>query len=270
MKADSDIIRTVALYQFRNGIGCRKNDPVVDEDVLKIVINGTEAFSLVFSMVHTRELAAGILFSQGIVSCPEDMLSIEFDRKLKTCSLILSEPALDRLAAFRSKKQTRGSSGGTFLLPLSQTLPDPADRNLTGPAVTPAQVRRLIDLHGEASGLFHQTGAVHNAGLCRGDGILAYFEDIGRHNAVDKLAGHVLLNRIHTSDKIVTLSCRMSLEIIGKIANIQAPVVISNAAPTLSAINLARAAGITMIGFARNDRFNVYTGERRIQPDRPE
>ena len=112
--------------------------------------------------------------------------------------------------------------------------------------------------------LFHKTGAVHSAGLCDPGSILSYYEDIGRHNAIDKLAGDILLNQINTHDKIATVSCRMSIEIIGKIIRTGIPIVISNAAPTLSAVHLAHRAGVTIVGFARNNRFNIYTHENRI------
>lgn len=90
--------------------------------------------------------------------------------------------------------------------------------------------------------------------------------DIGRHNALDKLAGDVLLREIPVGDKVATLSCRMSLEIIGKIIRTGIPVVISNAAPTLSAVRMARRAGLTVIGFARDNRFNIYSHDERICP----
>ena len=128
----------------------------------------------------------------------------------------------------------------------------------------------MIQLHWDHSELFHKTGAVHSAGLCNSSKILSYYEDIGRHNALDKLAGDVLLKEMDTRDKIATVSCRMSLEIIGKIIKTGIPIVISNAAPTLSAIKLADKAGLTLIGFARNNRFNVYTHEKRIQASVPD
>ena len=126
------------------------------------------------------------------------------------------------------------------------------------------QVLSLIQQHFDHSELFHETGAVHSAGLCDPSTILSYYEDIGRHNALDKLAGDILLKGINTQNKIATVSCRMSLEIIGKIIKTGIPIVISNAAPTLSAVKLAHRAGLTVIGFARNNRFNVYTHEKRI------
>ena len=122
----------------------------------------------------------------------------------------------------------------------------------------------MIQLHRDHSELFQKTGAVHSAGLCDPSKVLYYYEDIGRHNALDKLAGDVLLKEIDTRDKIATVSCRMSVEIIGKIIKTGIPIVISNAAPTLWAVKLADKAGLTIVGFARNNRFNIYTHEKRI------
>ena len=137
------------------------------------------------------------------------------------------------------------------------------------PVITYDQVLSLIRQHFDHSRLFQETGAVHSAGLCDPFTILSYYEDIGRHNALDKLAGDILLNNTKTHDKIATLSCRMSLEIIGKIVKTGIPIVISNAAPTLSAIRLARDAGLTVIGFARDNRFNIYTHAKRISAGPP-
>jgi len=142
---------------------------------------------------------------------------------------------------------------------------DPAD----GFSMTYDEVLSLIRMHKDHSGLFLETGAVHSAGLCHGGRMLYYYEDIGRHNALDKLAGDILLRGLHTGDKAATVSCRMSLEIIGKIVKTGIPIVISNAAPTLSAVRLARRSGLTVIGFARGSRFNIYSHEERIVPSPP-
>ncbi len=130
--------------------------------------------------------------------------------------------------------------------------------------ITGDQVLNLIDTHWERSAHFKETGALHSAGLCNPEGLTEYYEDIGRHNAVDKLAGSMVLNQTNPENKIVTVSCRMSQEIIGKIIKTRIPIIISNAAPTLSALKLATQADLTVIGFAREKRFNIYTHSYRV------
>ena len=236
-------------------------DSIIDEDILKILINRKKTFEMVFSMTHTRELAAGFLYTQGIVHKKTDIKKIDFFKEKKQCHITLNDKAAKRLDEFRKGHQIKGSSGGTLLH-------SPVDILSSGLKnafhITYNQVLSLIEQHWDQSRLFHETGAVHSAALCNPSTILSYYEDIGRHNALDKLAGDILLKGIEPQNKIVTVSCRMSLEIIGKIIKTGIPVVISNAAPTLSAVGLADKAGLTIVGFARNNRFNIYTHERRI------
>jgi FdhD protein len=241
------------------------SDVIIDEDILEIYINKEKAFEMVYSMTHTQALAAGFLFTQGIVKDRSDILEIQFFEQTRQCFVFLTDSARMRAAAFKNGKQIKGSSGGTLLQENAVALTCPGSHT---PCLTDGQVLSLIQQHFDHSELFHKTGAVHSAGLCLPHSILCYFEDIGRHNALDKLAGNILLNGIDTHDKIATVSCRMSLEIIGKIIKTGIPIVISNAAPTLSAVNLAKRAGLTIIGFARENRFNIYTHKERIHPAR--
>nr|NJM01073.1 formate dehydrogenase accessory sulfurtransferase FdhD [Desulfobacula sp.] len=258
-----NIIQQVDIARIKNNIKTLTRDSIIDEDILDIHINGKKTFQMVFSMTHTPALAAGFLFTQGIVREKADILDLVFIEETKQCRVILRDSALKRLDEFKTMGSIRGSSGGALLQnPGRISIPE-RTRDFS---ITYDQVSALIRMHGDHSELFHKTGAVHSAGLCDPLHILAYYEDIGRHNALDKLAGEVLLKGLFTGDKVATLSCRMSLEIIGKIIRTGIPVVISNAAPTLSAVRLADRAGLTLIGFARDSRFNIYSHDERIRP----
>ena len=257
------IIQQVDIARIKNNIKTLTRDSIIDEDILEIHINGEKTFQMVFSMTHTQALAAGFLFTQGVVREKADILDLVFVEETKQCRVTLRDSALKRLDEFKTMGSIRGSSGGALLQnPGRISIPD-RSRDFS---ITYDQVSALIQLHWEHSELFHKTGAVHSAGLCDPFHILAYYEDIGRHNALDKLAGDILLKERDTRDKVATLSCRMSLEIIGKIIKTGIPIVISNAAPTLSAVRMAERAGLTLIGFARDNRFNIYTHEKRIVP----
>ncbi|MBU0465589.1 MAG: formate dehydrogenase accessory sulfurtransferase FdhD [Proteobacteria bacterium] len=258
------IVKQVDITRIKNNKKILMKDSIIDEDILEIFINGKKAFQMVFSMTNTKALAAGFLFTQGIIHKKTDIKAIEFFKETKQCHITLDEQAEERLIKFTKSRHIKGSSGGTLL----QEQTEPFSSQLAQPenlfTITYDQVLSLIQLHWDHSELFHETGALHSAGLCTPLKILSYYEDIGRHNALDKLAGDILLKGIETKDKVATISCRMSLEIIGKIIKTGIPIVISNAAPTLSAVKLAEKAGLTIIGFARNNRFNIYTHEKRI------
>ena len=259
------IVRQIDITRIKNNQPIIMEDSIIDEEILEIVVNQDKAFEMVFSMTHTRELVAGFLFTQGIVRHKTDIENFSFSKNTKTCHISLNRPALKRLDEVKNGRSIKGSSGGALLPGAAAMVPaDP----FHGFQITYDQVLALIQQHWDQSGLFHETGALHSAGICSPTTILSYYEDIGRHNALDKMAGAIFLNGIKTTDKVATVSCRMSLEIIGKIIKTGIPVVISNAAPTLSAVQLADKAGLTVIGFARNKRFNIYTHKQRIIPDK--
>ncbi|MCD4720869.1 MAG: formate dehydrogenase accessory sulfurtransferase FdhD [Desulfobacula sp.] len=258
------IIKKVEITRIKDNKKFLMKDSIIDEDILEIIINRNKTFQMVFSMTHPKELAVGFLFTQGIVHKKAEIEAIEFFKDKKQCHVTLNDQALKRLNKFKKDRLIKGSSGGALLQ-------DPGDLFSSRPedhfSITYDQVLTLIQLHWDHSELFHKTGAVHSAGLCDPSNILSYYEDIGRHNALDKLAGDILLKEMDTQNKIATLSCRMSLEIIGKIIKTGIPIAISNTAPTLSAVKLANRTGLTIVGFARNNRFNIYTHEKRIKAD---
>jgi FdhD protein len=116
----------------------------------------------------------------------------------------------------------------------------------------------------EEAKTFKLTGGVHEAALAYREGFVVGYEDIGRHNALDRILGYTFLNHIDTSDKAIILSSRISSEMLAKVARIGAPVVVSRAALTCLSIDLAEQLGITLVGFARDNGLNVYTHPGRI------
>ena len=258
------IVKQVDITRIKDNKKILMKDDIIDEDILEIFINKKKAFQMVFSMTDAKALAAGFLFTQGIIEKKTEIKTIAFLKTKKQCHITLDTLAQERLIQFTNGLQIKGSSGGTLLQEQTEPFSSPLAQPENLFTITYDQVLSLIQLHWDHSELFHKTGALHSAGLCTPLKMLAYYEDIGRHNALDKLAGDILLKGIETKDKVATISCRMSLEIIGKIIKTGIPIVISNAAPTLCAVKLADRAGLTIIGFARNNRFNIYTHEKRI------
>ncbi len=259
--AGSKIVETIPITRIKNRKKTITEDNIINEDILKIYIDHNFFFEMVFSMTYPEALAAGFLFTQGVIQKRSDIQKINMKERERECHIFLNNKAKKRLESFNRSRKIKGSSGGTFLKEKTAQSSSVSNSDQT---VTYDQILSLITMHQEYSGVFQQTGAVHSAGLCTPEKIIRFYEDIGRHNALDKLAGDTFLNPIDTHDKIATLSCRMSLEIISKIIQTEIPVVISNAAPTLCAVELADREGLTMIGFARDSRFNIYTHGHRV------
>jgi FdhD protein len=119
----------------------------------------------------------------------------------------------------------------------------------------------------DRSEVFKNTGGVHAAALSSADGIELFSEDIGRHNAVDKVFGRCLLENIETKDKLLLVTGRISSEILLKVARRGIPALVSKSAPTDSGVKLAEKLGITLIGFVRGHRMNVYAHAERVLAD---
>jgi FdhD protein len=117
------------------------------------------------------------------------------------------------------------------------------------------------------SQIYRTTGGVHSAVLCDTGNIIVFSEDIGRHNAVDKIFGECILNGITTDDRIIITSGRVSSEIVLKIARRNVPIIVSKSAPTDLGVRLADNLGVTLVGFVRGRRMNVYTHAGRITTD---
>ncbi|HHW42185.1 MAG TPA: formate dehydrogenase accessory sulfurtransferase FdhD [Syntrophomonadaceae bacterium] len=237
-------------------------DPVVRETALTIYVNSKEFATLVCSPIDLEYLAVGFLCSEGVLVRREDLIEIAVDgKKGIACVEIRGEGPGDRLVLKRYVASSCGRSGVSVhfqgdnagLTPLTSSL-----------RVDAATVSRLAGELQERSGIFRRTGGVHNAALACDGEILIFREDIGRHNTIDKIFGQCFLEEIPRDDKMIVYSGRISSEILLKVARMGVPVLISRSAPTDLAVRLADALNITVIGFARGNRLNIYAHPERI------
>jgi FdhD protein len=220
------------------------------------------------------ELAAGFLHGEGIIAGPGDIRAMSYcadptvdgEQRFNILNVALAGHVLPDLAPLERHFLTTSACGvcGKASLdalqirsaPLAGATPRVAPDVLTG---LPAQLR-------DAQGLFEVTGGLHAAGLFdAGGALLAVREDVGRHNAVDKLLGWALMaGHLPLRDHIVLVSGRASYEILQKCLAAAVPMVCSVSAPSSLAVSLAERFGMTLVGFLRGERFNVYAGEDRI------
>lgn len=250
------------IFRFTDKEKSEFEDVIVREFTLTIFLNGRELVSLLCSPTELKELALGFLFSEGLLQEKEEIeeLVVNQEKGVVWVSTKENKDFVKDLA-FKKLITSGGGKGVTF-----SNIVDTANcRKVNSQMkVLPQEVFDLVRKMQRQSLLFQSTGGVHSAALCNPRDILIFSEDIGRHNALDKVFGQALLKGIKLKDKIVVTSGRISSEILLKAGRHNLPLVVSRSAPTNLAVKLAKRLGITLIGFVRGKRMNVYTGEGRV------
>jgi FdhD protein len=228
---------------------------IVREFSLTIMLNGRKLVVLACSPMDFEYLAVGFIQSQGLIDTKEDIKSIE-----------INEPDIIRVETNKSVDITEilvlTSSGGRSgdLLNTKKII------NESRVTISADRVFSLMDQFEHRSRDFKVTGGVHSAALCDTENMLIFSEDIGRHNAVDKVFGQCLMQDIPTDNRFIITSGRVSSDIILKIARRNIPILIARNSPTDLGIELASDLGITLLGFVRGKNMNIYTNEWRIVP----
>jgi len=214
----------------------KTEDDVIVEYKLKLCVNENNYDTILCSPKHLDNLVIGRLASDGIINTSEDISSINIDENQGIASIMLNSV---KKPGIKKKIESDLSVKPDNILGLMRSLDD-------------------------MSTTFKKTGGVHGCALCDNEKIIAFDFDLGRHNAIDKIVGYAILNKIDLAKKIIVASCRISSEIMLKIAQIGIPFISSRSAPTQLAIKIARESGITLIGFAREQRMNIYSIPERV------
>ncbi|MCR4419917.1 MAG: formate dehydrogenase accessory sulfurtransferase FdhD [Clostridia bacterium] len=255
------MIRRVSVLRVNQSQQTTGIDHVVEEAAVTIHLNGEEVVTLLCSPRNRDELGAGFLFMQGILREREELVRVEVDEEKGLVRVHSREGR--PLAAHGLFKRVIGSSGGRGF----QSGGDrPASEVAAGGGSFSAEaIMELAARFETASEVYRLTGGVHSAALATEKEILVFREDIGRHNAIDKIAGYCLMNGITTADKLLFTTGRVSSEILSKAVRLGVPCLVSRAAPTSVAVAGAEELGITLIGFVRSDRFSVYSRPDRVR-----
>jgi FdhD protein len=232
-------------------------DTVAEEKRLRISINGQEVLGLYCTPLMVRELVVGLIMTEGIAEgiCTERMSIVYGDE------ISVDVPAEGKVRT-GGASITSGCVGG---ITFSKQLTDTAKGEKT--SIRRSELTELFRKFHTRSALYELTGCVHSAALSDGEDIICFAEDIGRHNAVDKAIGCSVLEAVDPRGKIMLASGRLSSEIVSKCARWAIPIVASRTAPTALALRIARETGVTVVGFVRGDRMNVYTHAHRVLGD---
>ncbi|MDQ3985762.1 MAG: formate dehydrogenase accessory sulfurtransferase FdhD [Actinomycetota bacterium] len=220
------------------------------------------------------ELAAGFLYGEGILSTPRDIGTISYctdpsvdeEQLFNIVNVLLRAPALPDLRALERHFYTSSACGVCGKASLDSLELRGCTAVGAGPTVKGPTLHELPARLRSAQGIFEHTGGLHAGGLFDKEGnLVALREDVGRHNAVDKLVGWALLNdKLPLDEHILMVSGRASYEILQKAVAARIPIVCAVSAPSSLAVATADRFGITLVGFLRDARYNVYTGSERI------
>ncbi len=265
LSANAEIVR------YRDGIASSVDDEVVIEEPLEIRVRGRAISVTMRTPGHDAELAAGFLLTEGVVRDRADIQKIEVCAKSEfgnTIDVILGpliHVDFEKLTRHVFAASSCGLCGKTSIEAVrSRHSPIQSDSR---EVLSPAYFLKLPSVMRQAQATFDRTGGAHAAALFDGNGqMIVLREDIGRHNAVDKVIGHAMLNdRPIRSNDVLLVSGRSSFEIMQKALAARIATVAAVSAPSSLAIDFARENGQTLIGFLRDDRMNVYAGHHRLR-----
>lgn len=234
---------------------------VARELPVTIILNNRELVTLLCSPTELTYLAAGFLFSEGLLTGKDEIKRIMVDNERGVVRLeTVEDKELSQDVLFKRVISSGCGRGTSFYSAADAT----SQRVESRMKILADDVFALVTEFQHRSAVYLATHGVHSAALCHHKSILVFSNDIGRHNAIDKVFGRCLLEDIPTSDRVMVTSGRVSSEILHKVAKRAVPVVISMSAPTNLAVSLADSLGITLVGLVRGKRMNVYTHPERI------
>jgi FdhD protein len=240
--------------------GERVETSVTVERALTIYLNAQEIVTAMTIGDYPEYLALGYLLNQNMLRTDDTVTGVDYDEDLAV-AVVRTERATDYEAKLKKKVQTSGCAQGTVFGDLMEVIENAA--------LPPAELRTswlytLTHKINTTPSLYLEAGAIHGCVLAQEDRPLVYMEDVGRHNAVDKIAGWMFRHGVRPDDKIFYTTGRLTSEMVIKAVRMGIPILVSRSGFTAWGVELARKAGLTLIGRARGKRFVALAGEERI------
>ena len=246
--------------------GNRLTTSVVTERPLTVFLNGQEIVTLMTIGDEPELLAVGFLLNQNMLRLGDKISGIEYEDDLDVV-VVRTDRETDFEKVLKKKTITSGCAQGTVFGDLMDKLSSislsSSDRLRT------SWLYELSKKINNTPSLYLEAGAIHGCVLCKQDHPLIYMEDVGRHNAIDKIAGYMFLNNIEPIDKIFYTTGRLTSEMVIKTVQMRIPILVSRSGFTAWGVELAREAGLTLVGRAKGRRFIVLSGTERIIYDAP-
>jgi FdhD protein len=249
-------------------INARKTEEIqgntIVETPVSLTVNGEVWTTFMCTPIYLEALMVGFLFNEGVIDSMDEVEDVRICEHGDNVDVWLTHnaPKPD------SWTRTSGCTGGVTAVASIQK-PEPVTSPKKGSSwdefsLSPDQINHLVEMLFESQELYRETGGVHTSTLSDGDQVILSAEDIGRHNTLDKIAGLCLMENIWPDKRILITTGRISSEMLQKGVRMGAKVIASRTSPSSLSIELAEAWGITLIGYARRNRFNLYAAPERI------
>ncbi len=253
--------RLVARVSGIDQTGAAVETSVVAEKPLTLYLNAREIVTMMTIGDYPEYLALGYLLNQNMLPADARVTGVEFDAELDVV-VVRTDRETDFEDKLRKKTLTSGCAQGTAFGDLMEKF-DKVALDKAAQLKT-SQLYRLLRTINTAPSLYLEAGAIHGCVLCAADRALVYMEDVGRHNAVDKIAGYMYRHGLAPHDKIFYTTGRLTSEMVIKTVQMGIPILVSRSGFTAWGVELARKAGLTLIGRARGSRFVVLAGPERV------
>ncbi len=240
--------------------GAKIETSVTVERALTIFLNGQEIVTAMTIGDYPEYLALGYLLNQNMLRADDVVTAVDYDEDLAVV-VVRTERSTNYEQKLKKKVQTSGCAQGTVFGDLMEVI---ENAKLSAAELRTSWLYALTYKINTTPSLYLESGAIHGSVLCERDRPLVYMEDVGRHNAVDKVAGWMFRHHIQPDDKIFYTTGRLTSEMVIKTVRMGIPILVSRSGFTAWGVELARKAGLTLIGRARGKRFMALSGQERI------
>ena len=237
---------------------------VTVERPLTLFLNSREIVTMMTICDYPEYLAVGYLVNQNMLGPDDEVTGIEYEEDIETV-VVRTTTETDFEDKLKKKTLTSGCAQGTVFGDVMESF-EKAQLS-AGVRIKTSWLYALVKKINTMPSLYLEAGAIHGCVLCQADRVLLYMEDVGRHNAVDKIAGYMFLNKISGNDKIFYTTGRLTSEMVIKTVQMGIPILVSRSGFTAWGVDLARQVGLTLIGRSRGKRFVALAGLERIDYD---
>tara|TARA_B100001057_G_scaffold500888_1_gene618554 strand:- start:468 stop:1268 length:801 start_codon:yes stop_codon:yes gene_type:complete len=235
---------------------------VIEEKPLTLYLNSQEIVTMMTINDYPEYLAVGYLLNQNMLLKSDKILSIDYEHDISTV-VVRTKRITNFEKKLKKKTLTSGCAQGTVFGDMMENFENiKLDLSKKIKIEWIYQLSKKINL---TPSLYLKAGAIHGCVLCKDDNPLIYMEDVGRHNAIDKIAGYMFINKIDANDKIFYTTGRLTSEMVLKSVQMQIPIVISRSGFTAWGVELANKANLTLVGRARGKKFIVLSGKSRFE-----